>query len=272
MLLGFNVTVVTVEFFTIFASILSSAILGLFFTSFKEDKRSFLTYLVCGCIGLLCIFFTLNKSLIIAYLALIVGMILTVLFGKKIIPFNKNTKITIFCIAGLVSLIFIIFVLNALNVQPLANVIEGNAFLNKLFNTNKVIRKYHDLIRTMVDCKGYRGFTGYLAGKDSVTFSGSWLFDMIPFAQIFGWATFIIFVSVFFVRFAQYFKTSSNDTAIKILLFSVVLSFFAFTIAGYDSMPYLENSKYLPLIFIAPFVIIVFIFGYIGENSEEKIV
>ena len=136
MLLGFKVSIVTVEFFSLFASVLSSAILGLFFVSYKEDKRSFLVYLVCGCIGLLCMLLVFNKTLVISYAALLVGFVLTVLFAKKIIPFNKTTKIIIYSLLGLVAIVFIIFMLCALNVQPIASAIENNAFLNKLFINN----------------------------------------------------------------------------------------------------------------------------------------
>lgn len=271
MLLGFKVTITTIEFFSIFASILSSAILGLFFVSYKEDKRSFLVYLICGCIGLLCILATLNKGLLISYAALVVGFAITVLFAKKIIPFNKTTKIIIYSLLGLAGFIYIIFMLCALNVQPIANCIENNAFLNRLFINNKILRKYHNFIRAMSDCNGYRGFTGYLIGRDAITFTGSWFFDLFALSQIFGWAVFVIFVVVMFVRFANFFKTSNKDFASKMLLFGIALAFFVFTIAGYNSQPFFENTLYVPFMFVSPFLIVLFIFGYVGENAEENI-
>ena len=270
MLLGFKATAVSIEYFTIFASLLSSAILGVFFVSYKEDKGSFLVYLVCGCMGLLCILLTLNKGLLVSYAALFVGFALIVLFAKKIIPYNKTTKIVIFSIVGLAALVFVIFMLSALNIKPFSTFIEENVFLNKLFNTNRIIRKYHNIVRAMVDYDAYRGFTGYLAGRDSVVFSGSWLFDIFPMAQVFGWFTFIIFVVITFIRFAEYCKLNHSDDLLdKVLVISTILAFFLFTIAGYDSMPYFESGEYLPLVFVTPFMIILFMFGYEGESEEE---
>ena len=123
----------------------------------------------------------------------------------------------------------------------------------------------------MADSNGYRGFTGYLIGRDNIVFTGSWVFDLFAIGQIFGWIIFIIFVILMFARFTNFFKTSNNDFSSKMLLFGVTLAFFAFTIAGYNSQPFFENTLYVPFIFVAPFLMILFIYGYVGENSEENV-
>ena len=270
MLLGFKTDVVTIELFTMFASLLFSAILGVFFVSYNEDKRSFLIYLICGCIGLLCILLTLNKGLIISYLALVVGFSLIILFAKKIIPFNKTTRIVTYSIAGIVFIIFVVFMLSALNVQPIANAIECSPFFNRLFNANRVIGKYHNLIREMSNSKAFSGFTGYLVGNDSVTLSGSWLFDMFAIAGIFGWAVFVVFIILIFVRYFHYCKVNKDDLISKVLVIGVILSFILFTIAGYNSMPYLDNYGYSLMVFMSPFLILLFMYGYIGDREEEE--
>ena len=260
MLLGFKVSVVSIELFTLVASILSSAILGLFFVPYKEDKVNFFIYLVTGSIGILCILLTLNKALIIGYFALAVAFALIILFGKKIIPFNKISKIIIFSIIGLIGLYFLLVVLSGFKVFQ---------FDENVFFINKLTRRYHNFIRTMVEHEAFKGFTGYLLGVDRLKYTGSWMFDMFAIGSRFGWIAFIIFVVVIFIRFVSYYKTSGDDKTSKILLLGVILSLMLFSGACYNSKPYFNNNEYLPLFFLSPFIVLIFLYGYMGKNEEE---
>lgn len=269
MLLGFKVEYVTAELFCLVSSVLSSAVLGVFFVSFKDDKRTFFEYLICGCIGLLCIILTLNKKLMLAYIVLVLGFTLIVLFAKKIIKWNKITKIITFSLCGLAGVIYVIFMLKALNVQPLANAIADNEFLNRFFVTNRVINKHFGIVRSMADNNCLNGFTPYLVGNDTLTLSGSWFFDMFAIGQVFGWVCFIIFVVVIFIRFFKYAKESDDSFDSKVMVISLILGFLLFITVGYNSMPYFENTLYLPVFFLSPFVLIMFLYGYMGNNEEE---
>lgn len=258
MLLGFDVIKVSVELFTFIACVLSSALLGLFFTSYKEDKTSFIIYLVTGVIGALCVLLTLNIKFVIGYFALAVMFTLVVLFGKKIIPFNKVSKIVIFSIIGLASLYFLLAVFNG-----------TFKFTEGAFLVNKLTRKYYNFVDTIVSAKAYKGFTGYTLGLDKLKYTRSWMFDMIAIASIFGWIAFVVFVVVIIVRYVSYYKSSDDDKTSKILLIGMILSLLLFSGACYDSMPFYETAEYLPLFFLAPFMLIVFFFGYMGKNDEE---
>ena len=258
MLLGFKVTRVSAELFTLVACVLASALLGLFFTSFKENKTSFIIYLVTGVIGALCVILTFNTKFIIGYFALAVGFTSVVLFGKKIIPYNKISKIVIFSIIGLAGLYFLLAVLNGV-----FKFTEGG------FLVNKLTRKYYNFVDTVITTKAYKGFTGYTIGHDKLKFTGSWMFDVIAIASIFGWIAFLIFVVVIFIRFVSYYKSSDDDKASKILLLGMIISFLLFSGACYNSTPYFETKEYLPLFFIAPFMLLAFFYGYMGKNEEE---
>ena len=259
MLLGFKVEVVNAELFALVASVLSSAILGVFFVSFKEDKCGFLVYLITGFVGLLCLIFTLNKTFIIGYFALVIAFTLIVLFAKKIIPWNKITKIVIFSIIGLIGLYFLLVMLSGFKLLHLENT---------SFFFNKLTRKYHNFIRAMVDHKTYNGFTGYLLGQDNLKFTGSWMFDMFAIVGVFGWVAFLIFVVVMFIRYVNYFKSSNDDFSSKVIILGIILGLLLFSGASYDSMPYFENALYVPMFFLSPFIILLFIYGYIGKNEE----
>lgn len=260
MLLGFKVTLVSTELFTLVAGILSSAILGLFFVSYKEDKASFFIYLITGCIGLLCILLTLNKVLIKGYFVLVVAFSLIVLFGKKIIPFNKVSKIIIFSIVGLVSLYFILVMLSAFKVFQF----DDNSFF-----INRLTREYHDFIRTMVEHQSYKGFTGYLLGVDKLKYTGSWMFDMLAIASVFGWIAFVVFVVATFIRFVSYYKTSDDDKTSKLLLLGIILTTLLLSGTCFSSTPYFNNDEYLLVFFLSIFMILIFFYGYMGKNEEE---
>ena len=258
MLLGFKVTSVSTELFTLVACVLASALLGLFFTSFKENKTSFIIYLVTGVIGALCVILAFNTKFIIGYFAFAVGFTLVVLFGKKIIPYNKASKIVIFSIIGLASLYFVLVILNAWFGWS-----QGSFFVNKL------TRKYHAFVDTLVTAKSFKGFTGYTIGIDKLKYTGSWMFDMVAIGSIFGWIAFIILVVVVFVRYVSYYKSSEDDKTSKLLLLGMILAMLLFSGACYNSAPYYETKEYLPLFFLTPFMLLVFFYGYMGKNEEE---
>ena len=258
MLLGFEVTRVSIELFTLVACVLTTALLGLFFTSFKEEKASFIIYLVTGVIGALCVILTFNTQLIIGYFAFAVMCVLVVLFGKKIIPYNKVSKIVIFSIAGLAGLYFLLVILNA-----------SFGWSESSFFVNKLTRKYHNFVNTFVYAKAFKGFTGYTLGLDKLKYTGSWMFDMVAIGSIFGWFAFLIFVVVMIVRFISYYKTSNDNKASKLLLLGMILAILLFSGACYSSVPYYENTEYLPLLFLTPFMVTIFFYGYMGKNEEE---
>ena len=260
MLLGFKVERITIELFTVVAGVLSSALLGLFFVSYKEDKNSFLTYLVTGSIGLLSLLLTLNKSSVICYVTLIIAFTLIVLFAKKIIPFNKITKITILSIASLIIIYFLLVMFGAFKIF---NIEENTFFVNKL------TRKYYLFVRTMSEYRTYNGFNGFLIGNDKFNFTVSWMFELLAVSTVFGWLSFIVFIVLIFVRYAKYIKESNDDICSKMLLVSIVLGFLLITGTCYNSMPYYEKTLYVPLFYLSPFIIILFIYGYIGKNEEE---
>ncbi len=258
MLLGFEVTMVSIELFTLVACVLTTALLGLFFTSIKEDKTSFIIYLATGVIGALCVLLTLSKQFAIGYFAFAVMAIIIVLFGKKIIPYNKVSKIVIFSIIGLAGLYFVLVILNA-----------WFSWTEVSFFVNKLTRKYYTFIDTLVTAKSFKGFTGYTLGIDKLKYTGSWMFDMLAIGSVFGWVAFIIFVVVIIVRYVSYYKSSEDDKTSKLLLLGIVLSMLLFSGTCYNSTPYYETKEYLPLFFLAPFLVVIFFYGYMGKNEEE---
>lgn len=270
MFFGVKVERVSIQVFVLFAGILSSSILGLFYVSYKEDKRSFLTYLICGTIGILCLLLTLNEKSVLSYLLLIIAFTLVLLFSKGIIKYNKVTKIVIYSLCGVLGILFILFILNASGVRPINDLIESVWLSHKIFNANDFSAACNRIIYAALTNKYFSGFTGYLIGQDSLTLSGSWLFDMLLIAQLLGLVCFITFVVLMFVRYVQYYKTSEDDKTSKIMLLVFILSIFLITLVGYNSMPSSVNEKYFPIFFTSPFLILLIIFGYIGKKEEVK--
>jgi quinol-cytochrome oxidoreductase complex cytochrome b subunit len=169
-----------------------------------------------------------------------------------------------------VGVLFLLFVLNALNCRPLADWIKSVWLLNKIFNANDFSKSYQLIIKEFFENNYFSGFTGYLIGKDNVRLSGSWLFDMLMIAQVFGWVCFIAFIVLLFVRYVQYFKTSTDDKISKVLLLGFILSIVTVTFVGYNSVPSSVNSKYFPIFFMAPFLLLLVFYGYMGKQEVIK--
>lgn len=275
-LMGFGSKEVTLSYFTLFASLLSSSVVALFFINPKEDRRTFIAYAVLGGIGLLALFLTPSKMTLITDAALVVTCVLIVL-SKKIKWNTKIVKIVVLVIAIILGLLFLIFVLNAqegiAGLRGLQNAIAGNAFLNKLFNTNGLSSGYKNVISHLTTSGLMAGFQpGYydLGTMEKGFFlSGSWLFDNVMISGVFGQVFFVVSLVIAVKSLLKYFQKSTDDDCSKVLILAYVLVFFVTTILNYDSMPYIFSDTTVPMYLLAPFMICIFFFGYaIAKNVE----
>lgn len=277
-LIGFENKEVSLSYFTLFASLLSTAVVGLFFIDRKEEKRTFIAYAILGGIGVLALLLTPSKMSLITDFALIVTLLFVVL-SKKVKWNTKIVKRVVIAIAIVLGILFLLFVLNAQEnvsgLKGLQNAIASVPLLNKLFNTNGLSASYKNVISHLTVSGLMNGFQpGYydLGSYEKGFFlSGSWLFDNVMVSGVFGQLFFIITIVIGFKFLFIYFNKSNDEDSVKALIVSYVLIFFVITLLNYDSLPYIFSDKTVPMYLLAPFMICVFFFGYaIARNVESE--
>lgn len=268
MLLGFNAVCVSGEYFSLFSLLLSSSIIGAFF---KSDKQTRILFLATGLIGIICVVFTANIYTLIPICLILLSFIFLIVVPKLPIIGQKIVKYVLYIFGAFIFILLVIFILNTLGTVPiLQEFIGSNALLDKLFNSNVYSIKYQNIIVSLAKNDSLFGFTGYLAGDDSLVMSGSWIFDLLLIGGLIAEILFIIFISVFIFRYVKYFKSSNDETCVKLIILGVLFVFFGFTLVSYNSMPYYFSNTYLPIFYFPMFLCILFIYGYIGKKEKIK--
>ncbi|MCQ2776341.1 MAG: hypothetical protein MJ217_01290 [Bacilli bacterium] len=281
-LVGFTSTETSLSYFSLFASILSTALVALFFINPKEDRKTFELYAVCGGIGLLALILTPCKMSFLTDFGLLVTC--TILILVKKIKWNEKSKKLVGNIAlvliAIVAVLFIIFVLNAQEeigfLAPLQNLIRNNGLLNRLFNTNGLSTKYKLVISHLFNSGLMFGFQpGYYAinGEEVGLFtSGSALFDVYMVSGLFGLIFLVIFLTAAIKRLIKYFNKSTDAEYVKVLIASYILVFLTYVILNYDSMPFAFKDETMPMYMLTPFLICLFFIGYTYSNKKEELV
>ena len=281
-LVGFTSTETSLSYFSLFASILSTALVALFFINPKEDRKTFELYAVCGGIGILALILTPCKMSFLTDFGLLVTC--TILILAKKIKWNEKSKKLVGNIAlvliAIIAVLFIIFVLNAQEeigfLAPLQNLIKSNGLLNRLFNTNGLSTKYKLVISHLFNSGLMFGFQpGYYAinGEEVGLFtSGSALFDVYMVSGLFGLIFLAIFLTAAIKRLIKYFNKSTDAEYVKVLIASYILVFLTYVILNYDSMPFAFKDETMPMYMLTPFLICLFFIGYTYSNKKEELV
>ncbi|MFA6675891.1 MAG: hypothetical protein WCS49_03365, partial [Bacilli bacterium] len=153
-LLGFSVSEVSVEYFSLFPSLLLSAVIPLFFLKFKENKTIFLLYASYVFLGFISLLTTVSKMTLISDLFVFIVVVLVLLFAKFGWK-GKILKIISIIFGCLFVLGFIVMFLNAQEdatglFAAVQNVISNNAILDRLFNGNGLAIRYNAILNWLM--------------------------------------------------------------------------------------------------------------------------
>ena len=136
MLFGFKIIEVSIEYWSLFPSLLLTSCISLFFISPKKETREFVIYAILSFIGFLSLLFTISKFALLCDFILLSGIAVIVIAGK----IKKSHQILNGMFIGFGALALIIFLVIFLVAQTrwsflngLRSLISGNALLNRLF-------------------------------------------------------------------------------------------------------------------------------------------
>ena len=279
-LIGFSLEQVSIEYFSLFATLLATSVAALFFINPKEDKKTFTLYSIFAFVGILPLI-TMPTKMTILMDVLFIIVLAIVICIVKFKNFLKTFKYVGFTILGLAAFVILIFFANAqTNIHlfdGLRNFISSNALLDRLFNTNRFVSKYFEIVSdffkniNLIFSNGvgevkFLGF-GYNEGSFS---TDSILIDNFMMSGFLGTISFIVFVVFGCISLFKFVKNEKIPQLHKVILLGFIATFFAYSILSYDMQPYIYFSDYIPFYFSGPFMIVMFMFGYTFNITKQE--
>lgn len=282
-LMGFKFQEVSIEYFTLYPSVLSSSVIALFFVSPKTERRKFVLYAIYAGVGILTLIFTPTKMTLITSVLILIAMVVIIIFGKKYV----KTPIFKYIFYGFLALVVVIGIIFVLNAQvfwdftlPLRNFIENNSILNRLFNANRLSSSYSLIMKYAF---GMNTICGFQIDGTEVGVSSSILFDSVTTSGILG----LVFIGAALLfshsNVSFYLKKGKDDLYVKLLILGFIYSFFLYSLVNYDMKPFIRYGDYIPFYKNGLFLIIIFLIGYmysqtyiekevkqVEEKQEEK--
>ncbi len=270
-LMGFKFQEVSIQYFTLFPSVLSSSVIALFFISPKKEKLKFSIYAIYAAIGLIALLTMPIKITIITDVLLLVIITLIILFGKKVI---KGSQILKWIIIGFLIVILIAFIILVLNAQTLwgwtegfRNFIASHQILNRLFNSNRFVVNYNLILKYAF---GSNTIIGWYPIGTEVDISNSILFDTIITSGVLGLV--VLVIDFVFTRstISDYYVKGNDDILTKSLILGFVSSFFVYSLINYDAQPLLRYNNLSPIYTNGLFLIAIFFIGYMFKVTNSK--
>ncbi len=270
MLFGFQVEEVTIEYWSLFPSILLTSVIPLFFIKFKENKRDFLIYLSYAVLAFLSLLFTISKYTIITDVVLVMGIAIIVLAGK--IKKSRDILNGMMIAAGIILVLVLIFVFLIAQTSwgftaGIKNFISSKEILNRLFIANRFASKaiviFQDLFSSFklfgVPVGGYDYL--YPNGVQQEV-SNIWLFDNLLSSGLFGAVFFLGALVIGIRRLFKYLKENEDDESDRYLIAGYVLGFLAVSLLLFSYRPLVNSDKLFPFFTSSPLLVAIFLLGY----------
>lgn len=267
-LLGFSISEVSVEYFSLFPSLLLTAFIPLFFLKFKQNKTVFMLYLGYSVLGLFSLLTTVSKTTLVSDVLVFVIVLLVLLFSKLNWK-GKVLKIVSIVFGSLFLLGLVVLFLNAQEgasgiFATLQNFISGNQILNKLFNVNRFADSYNKILNALLTTNSTGDFV-YLFGfypTYNVPVSNSWLFDNLMTSGIFGFLFFAVFLVLGVRHMLIYYRNSDDNIKDKAMIVAFIFCFFFYGIINFDMTPLIFSKTLSPIYLSGPFLVTLFLFSY----------
>ena len=271
-LIGFQFQKVSVEYFSLFPSLLTTSVIALFFLKPKENKKISLVYLLYTIIGFLPLILMPNKLVLITDVALLILYTLIYSFLFFVKNKVKTGKIFLIVLGSLIGFGVLFLILNA-NVS--IGFIQNNPLLNRIFNTNRLAAPIRHIFGTVLSGGQIFGYEPYSISYDYIS-SSSFIFDNFMMSGLFG-GLLIIFIIAWGARSLYQMCVKSNiSLQNKTLICAFVIAFFGYSLINYDMQPYVLYSNYIPFFLSGPFFVVLFLIGYsfklkIATEKEEQV-
>lgn len=279
-----NFRPVSIAYYSLFTTLLSSILPALLFINIK-DKRRFFVALGLGSLGVLSNVLLGNFS---ALLYLIAPTLLGLYFKFIHSRFKGNKKFEIVrkvIFIGLLvvaSLFFIFALLLAINASDIgfANKIANNAVLNKIFNDNRFVNELYLIenkvktssLENILKGTNFFGFDLTKGTQDTFLVNQPYMeMEVLRTQGILGFIAFFLIIVFAIYRVHKYINDSKDGYDYKTVIISFLLVFISYYSLNADSFPLVikEDLDYYGLFTHGLVYIAIMFFGYISIRDEQ---
>ena len=279
MLYGFSIKEVTVEYWSLFPSILFTAVIPLFFMKFKENKRDFLIFLGLALLGFISLLFTISKITLLTDAVLILGVSVIILAGKfrKVRPVFDGLMIGVGVCAILFFIcLFLIAQTNWAFLNSFRAIFNKSELINRIFVRNRysngAIIIFEDLFTSFKLFGWQVGYYGYQYPNGvAQELSNIWLFDNLVSSGLFGAIFFIVTLVLGIRRLFKYVNNGDENDADKYLIVGYVLGTLALSLLLFNASPLVNSDQLSPFFTSSPLLIILFLLGYTSQKTVYKV-
>lgn len=262
-LFGINFKEVKVGYFSQYALVLTSGLIGLGFYPFKKAKIKEVLFFGLPIIGLIALIFLPNLK---ALFFLFPALILILLF--EFYPRNKKAikilGIGLFTLLGIFSISAFILSMYGLKAGFVVNLIENNVILRKLYG-NSIVSGYAEILGGLL-LHPWGGNKILIHDLSSIT-TGSFFFDSLNQGGILAGLALLIFLIFLGKNIYEYLQKSEDEKFLKYMLVGLVVTYFTYTIFKYELFPFvreLERNIVIPFLYDFFLMPVLFLSGYFG--------
>lgn len=260
-LLGFEMTETLINYVNFYGALLVTALPGLLFISPRKELKKFLLTLGIGVVGLLSIVLVPN----VMALLMLIPVLLFALYQKFVKEEIRTQKlINILFIAGfaVVGILLIIVFLNNLEISFIQNLLQNNHFLDRLFNTNRIMRPINDVLKAGFSSQGLFGFPLTLV-DGLMAKTGAFEFEIMKEGGLFAFLALLVFLVFIIISTTRYLRKSKDDQFIKVIVVSALLVVFVYGSFLWTSFPLVYDSGvYVSFYRSNIYLIALFLIGY----------
>ena len=240
-----------------YAYLLLGALPSLLFISPKKDKLKFALTSFIAFVGLLLLITTPNLEGLFYLIPLFIFILLYRFY--RVLKVNKWLDITLLVIGAIASILFIIDVIHVFH--PL-DIITNNSFLNRLFNTNKIISPINEVISYAFTSGGLFGLNE--ASQAVINDTNAFEFEILKEGGVFAFVSLLVFLIFTYLMLKKYFLKSKDPEYFKIIVLTSVFMFFLYNTFSFTSFPYVHTPNvYYSFYRSLPLFVILFILGYV---------
>ena len=275
MLYGFQLKEVSLTYWTLYPSILLTAVIPLFFLKYKENKKEFLIYAGLSFLAFIALLFTMSRITLVSDLILVLGIAL-IIVGAKFKGTRSILNVTMITLGVIMLVVLLVMFVNAQTnwgfTSGIRNAISGNSLLNRLFNTNRFAKPidtiFQDLFTTfkLFGCPVGGSFLDYPNSVAQVL-SNMWLFDNLMSSGLFGAFFFLAGLVIGIRRLFKYLNKGTDEDYVKYLIAGLVLGFLVISLILFDNYPVIYSDKMAPFYTSAPLMLCIFFLGYTFNHT-----
>lgn len=278
-LIGFSLTEISIQYFSLFPTMLLTSAVALFHISFKEEKKTFLLFLGFAILGALTIFLVPSKINILSSIVIVLVLAVITLITKGIFK-GKPLKITMISLGAVVAvgIIFIFLISQPWDfITPIRHFIKENSLLNKLFIENLFTAKYTPILADLFTKAKLFGFPNgaelfiFIDDVDQIAYlSGSWFFDNFMTSGLIGNIFFVFAITMGMRTLVKYFSIKQENMRDKSLLISFVVTYMVYSLFANDGLPLIFYGQSMPIFTQGLFMIVIFLIGYASNKVDTE--